>query len=300
MHIATSFLEQNFESLSKVLAAASKFGILAGGACVIGYSLKVGHFPQDLSVGDGMLFLMAAACFGVIYTFFMASLVALGISISPLTRLVVRLIIWITSLFRKRAKQQLYEFAPFEWSAVLFALFAVFIILALGSRDSTVYWHLPLLSVGLYFFYSVYRDSGNKLRKIEAIENSVVHTTEKENIAQLGNPENLRKAQLFSLATILIVPLVLGGVSGQLLDAAMRAAHVRVEKATIYVKEPYSSLIPKSAGAAPKNVPVGYTGFDKALVLFKGFGKTTVISFEDGNISRKLEIPNEYLIVEDR
>lgn len=299
MHINTAFLEKNLGSLLKIVTAASTFGILVGSTCVIGYSLKIDHFPQDLSVGDGLLFLMAATCFGVIYVFFTASLVALGISISPATRIAVRLAVWIINLFRKRKVQQIYEFAPFEWSAVLLALFAAIIILALGNRDSTAYWHLPLLSIALYFFYSFYRASGNKIKEIEAVENSVIYTAEKENITQLGNPEKLRKNQLFSLAIILISPFILGGVSGQLIDAAMRASHVRVEKATIYVKEPYSLLIPKSVAATVQSTPPGYIAFDKTLVLFKGFGKTTVISFQDGNTTRKLEIPNEQLIVEN-
>lgn len=282
------------------MAAAAKFGVLVGGTCVVGYSLRIDHFPQDLSVGDGLLFLMAAACFGVIYVFFIASLVALGISLSPAVRIVIRLFVWVANLFRRHKIRQLYEFAPFEWLAVLFALFSFIIILSLGSRDPSVYWSLPLLSIGLYVFYSIYRSSGNKLKNIETISNAVLHTAEKETIAQLGNPENLRKVQLISIAMILLSPLVMGGVTGQLVDAAMRMAHVRVEKATIYVKEPFSSLISKSAVTTNRNTPVGYTAFDKILVLFKGFGKSTVISFQDGSTVRNLEIPNDQLIVEEQ
>lgn len=298
MTVTTSFLEQNFESLTKILTAASKIGIFVGGTCVIVYSLNIGHFPQDLSIGDGLLFLMAAGCFGVIYVFFVASLVGLGIFFSPLTRTVAQIIIRMLTFFRKRKPKQIYEFAPFQWTSVLFALFALMLIYALGLRDSSVRWNLPLLSVALYFFYSIYRASGIKIRKINEIQDSIVHSNEKDDIFQFGSTENLRKAQLFSLSVMLLFPLVFGGVFSQLLDAAMRAAHVRVENATIYVKEPYSSLIPKSAATAIKNVPTTYTKFDGVLILFKGFGKTTVISFKDGNISRKLEIPNEQLIVE--
>ena len=71
MSTTTSPLERNVESVSKIVALASKFGVLVGGVCVISYSLRINHFPQDLSVGDGILFLMAAACFGVIYIFYL-------------------------------------------------------------------------------------------------------------------------------------------------------------------------------------------------------------------------------------
>jgi hypothetical protein len=300
MSISTSSLEKNIESVSKIATTASKFGVLVGGVCVISYSLRINHFPQDLSVGDGLLFIMAAACFGVIYVFFTASLVSLGITLSPAIRAVFNVLVWGVNLFLKRKAEPAHTFAPFQWLAVLFALFSVVIILALGSQDSTAYWNLPMLSVGLYLFYSVYVSSGNKIKKIETVKNAVLHTDEKEDIVQLGDPEKLRRVQLFGLAAILLLPLLIGGVSGQLLDAAMRTAHVRVEKPVIYVKEPYSSLLPKALTSKSRCAPKDYTAFDGTVVLFKGFGKTTVVSFPDGTATRKLEIPNDQLIIENR
>ncbi len=298
MFINTSSLEQNLNSLSKIITCALKLGILIGGVCVIVYSLKIGHFPQDISAGDGLLFLMAAACFGVVYVFFVASLVALGISVSPVVRVVFKFSVRGVNLFYRQKKQPVHEFAPFEWTAILFALFSIFIIIVLGSRDTAAYWNLPLLSIGLYFFYSLYLSFGKNIKQIEIVNNSLVHTTEKENIAQLGNLESLRKRQQFILAIILFIPLAIGGVSGELLDATMRMTHVRIEKSIIYIKEPYSSLIPKLIAATDHSAPKEYTPFDKIVVLFKGFGKITVISFQDGNTIRKLEIPNDQLIIE--
>lgn len=295
-----SSLEKNIESVSKLATTASKFGVLVGGVSVIAYSLRIDHFPQDLSVGDGLLFVMAAACFGVVYTFFVASLVSLGIAFSPAIRIVFKLVLWVGALFNKPIPEPKHAFAPFEWTAILFALFSLIIILALGRENSMVYWSLPLLSLGLYFFYSVYVSSGNKIKKIEAVKNSVVHTSEKENVGQLGDPGKLRRGQLFSLATILIMPLLVGGVSGQLLDAAMRVAHVRIEKANIYVKEPYSSLLPNTLVSKSLRTPKEYVAYEGAIVLFKGFGKTTVISFSDGSMTRKLEIPNDQIIIDIR
>lgn len=228
MSISTSSFEKNIESVSKIATTVSKFGILVGGVCVITYLQRINHFPQDLSFGDGLLFLMAAAYFGMIYVFFIACLVSLGVTLSPAIRVVFNVFVWGVNLFRKRKAEPLHMLAPFQWSSVIFALFSVFIIQTLGSQDSTAYWNLPMLSVGLYFFYSVYVSSGSKIKKIETVNNSILYTYEKESVAQLGDPEKLRRMQLFSLTTILMMPLFIGGVSGQLLDAAMRTAHVRV------------------------------------------------------------------------
>ena len=85
------YLEKNLNLLSACLSIAFKFGVFTGGSCVILYSLRIGHFPQDLSLGDGILFLMAAACFGIVYIFFTISLISLGMLISPLIKIITKL-----------------------------------------------------------------------------------------------------------------------------------------------------------------------------------------------------------------
>lgn len=300
MPLIPSSFEQNLESVLKIATASSKFGVLVGCICVIAYSVRISYFPQDLSVGDGLLFIMAASCFGVIYAFFVGSLVSLGIFASPATRGLFHLIVWGVNLFKKRKVRPEHKLAPFLWTSPLFSIFAIIIILLFGHKDSRVYWSLPMLSVGLYLFYSVYLSCGKKIKEIETLRNSLVHTEAKENISQLGDVENLRTGQVFSLLTILVIPLLLGGVSGQLLDAAMRAAHVRIEKAVIFVREPYSSLLPKSLVSTDRPIPKDFIAFDGVVVLFKGFGNTTVISFPDGVKTKQLEIPNDQIIIEDR
>lgn len=278
-------------------SSASKFGVLVGGTCVLIYSLRINYFPQDLSLGDGLLFLLAAACFGVIYVFFTASLVSLGMCLAPVVRVGFSMYTWGSNRFLGKSAKPVHQLAKFEWPAVLLALFAVFSIFALGRREIMAYWNLPLLSIALYLFYSVYLSSGNKIKEIDLVKNSLLHIEDKENFTKLGDPEKLRAVQLFSLLTILIVPLLCGGVSGQLLDAAMRGAQLRIEKPIIYVREPYSSLFPRAL-VSKRSAPKDYTAFDGTVILFKGFGKTTVVSFPDGSIERKLEIPNDQIIVE--
>ncbi|MYN14209.1 hypothetical protein GSY71_13775 [Pusillimonas sp. TS35] len=300
MSLIPSSLVQNFESVSKIVGASSKFGVLIGGICIVLYCLRIKYLPQGLSLGDGLLFIMAAACFGVIYVFFVGSLVSLGIAVSPLVRAIFSIIAWGASLFKSRRFRAAHELARFEWVSLFFSIFSIYIIIVLGSKDPKVYWNLPLLSIGLYFFYSVYISYGNKIKKIEMIKRYRIHTEEKENIPQLGEVEKIRVGQACSLFVILLAPLFFGGVSGQLLDAAMRAAYIRIEEAVIYVKEPYSSLLPKARISNNKISPKDYIAFDGAVVLFRGLGTTTVISYAEGVNSKKIEIPNEYIIVESR
>lgn len=290
-------LSKNIEGLLKVMTLASKAGILLGGICISAYSLKIGHFPQGLTIGDGLLFMLAAACFGMIYVFFVASLVSLGVTMSPLIKYLSKMYLWTYKFRAVKKPAQVYDFAKFKFSYLMFALFALLFIFGLGSNDHNVYWNLPLLSVAMYFFYSSYLSSGEKIKNLEISLKSIVKVDEKDNSA-ISKIENLRKAQVLSLGALLVMPMFIGGVTGQILDGAMRQAHVRVENATVFVKEPYATLMPITAKSSVQPLPSQYVKFEKIAVLFKGLGTTTVLSFIEGKVEKRLEIPNDQLIVD--
>jgi hypothetical protein len=289
-------LSKNIEALLKVLTLMSKLSILIGGICISAYSLEIGHFPQGLTIGDGLLFMLTAACFGIIYVFFVVSLISLGMVLSPITKFFLKVHLW-TYKFRSTPKPvQVYEFAKFKWIYVIFAVFAVMFILGLGRRDMNAYWNLPLLSIAMYFFYCTYLSSGDKMRSIEASLQKLVHINETRDSSK-GKIETLRKAQILSLAVLLLMPMFTGGVTGQLLDGAMRKASIRVEKATIYVKEPYATLLPAANKSPIQSSPNQYVKFEKMVILFRGLGNSTVLWFQDGTEEKKLEVPNDQLII---
>ncbi|MGL6275679.1 hypothetical protein ACSZME_08475 [Aeromonas dhakensis] len=242
---------------------------------------------------------MAAACFGIVYIFFTISLISLGMLISPLIKIITKLAIKLSSIFREKPFRQRFELAPIEWPLIFLSIFAIFFIFILGGNEPTAYWNLPLVSITLYLLYSAYQSNGSKLNKLILLESAAIHTNEKDKIHEIGCPNNIRKNQMLIITAMFAIPLLIGGVSGQLLDAAMRAAHVRVDNSIIYVKEPYSSLIPAHFEIASDGIPDGYKKFRGILISFKGFGKTTVINFTENKKTRKLEIPNESLIAEE-
>lgn len=78
----------------------------------------------------------------------------------------------------------------------------------------------------------------------------------------------------------------------------MKATGIREEKVSLYVKEPYSRLIPKNLSNFKENnlLQNSYCLFYDLTILFQGFGKSTVVSFKQGDEITKLEIPNDHLI----
>jgi hypothetical protein len=287
---------QRIEALLKGLTLISKLAILVGGICISAYSLRIGHFPQGLSIGDGVLFMLAAACFGMVYLFFVGSLVSLGVVMSPLIKFGVKAYLFTYKFRSARKPNQVYEFAKIGWIHGMFSIFAISTILLLGRNNENAYWNLPLLAVAMYFCYSTYSSAGEKIKELRKNVNSLVQidstmASGKEKL------ENLWKAQVISLGMMLAMPVFVSGVTGQLLDAAMRGAHIRIEKSNILVKTPYSALLPAVRRAKKQVVPEQYVEFENLSVLFTGLGTATVVSFIEDGKEKQLEIPNDSMIL---
>jgi hypothetical protein len=269
-----STFEKNVESLSKMATAFSKLGIFFGGILVVTYSLRIGHFPQDITLADGLLLMTAATCFGLIYIFFLACLISLGMVLSyiclPFAKIFGKIYFCIT----KKEIEPVHELTPFQWPLAILAVISMLLIQILGERNNDLYYILPVISVLLYLFCSVFASWGNRVNKIENIEGSVIYTHEKEKLSSTAELTKSKINRVIFFFAILTLPLITGQVFGELLDAAMRAAHIRVENSTIYVKEPYSTLLRNALQVVDKDIPDGYTGFTGAKILFNGFGNT--------------------------
>ncbi|HEK1686077.1 TPA: hypothetical protein SMR42_002434 [Pseudomonas putida] len=300
MKTVISSLESTAESLLKLTGTALKFSIALGSACVIIYALRIGHFPKGLTLGDGLLFMLAASCFGVVYAMFAGCLVSLGIALSIVIRPTFKFIFKCIQKKTNPKKEIKYEMAPFHWGATPFALVAIVLIWLFGQRDIVAYWNLPLLSIALYIFYSIAKSAGAQYRQHERLLNSAIVTPEKDELQSSGKAGKQKSAYLVSVTLVMLLPLVMGGVSGLLIDGAMRMAQVRLEHATLYVKSPYSALIPDALEAKELKTPEGYKAYADITVQFKGFGNTTVIAFKDGALRRQLDIPNDQIIVENK
>lgn len=292
--------EDYFDTFGKVLGALIKLGIFVGGSCVVVYSLRIGRFPQGLSVGDSLLLVMAGICFGAAVGVFIASLVGLGVTLSPL----VRLVFWIASKasrkFANTVNKSPYALAPLSWFAALGALLAVIIIVRVARREPSLAWNLPLLSITLYFIYSVFVSAGRQLVELMRVVESRVDTPLRSDFSTLNRIAKLKEARWAAPLFIVTIPLFFGGATGEILDGSMRAAKIRLESPIVYLKQPYSSLMPKALDAPTLQGPVDYVAYKDVTVLFNGFGTITVLAFKDGNRRRTLDIPNEYIIVERR
>ena len=76
-------LDKKLDVIGKILSLAFKLGVVVGGAVLLFYCWKIGYFPQDASVGDGLLFILLAIAFSGAYLFFVVCLTSLGLLLRP-------------------------------------------------------------------------------------------------------------------------------------------------------------------------------------------------------------------------
>jgi len=78
----------------------------------------------------------------------------------------------------------------------------------------------------------------------------------------------------------------------------MEKTGVRIEKATLYIKEPYANLIELPQTTTKELKQYKTFIFKDVKVLFQGIGKSTLVSYKVKDIEKQLVIPNEYITVE--
>lgn len=325
-----STLIKNIQSLSKIIASLVTFTTLIGLILVVIYSFRIDYrVLKDLSlINDGLGFLMAAICFGLIYLIFLALMLSLGIFMSPAIKGIVHLFILVGSKICKSEfyksgatkiyKSKLYkltkqnshhlhyypnlkfQFAKFDLFSIPFSLISIYFILILQTHDYILAWILPIFSASLYIIYSHYISYGNEIKQSEESCKSVIYIPVKKHLLSKSQLEYFRKKQITCIGLALVLPLFLGNTFNELLNGAMRLAQIRIERPIIFIKEPYSSTLPISLISNAHKPLGGYKEFEGITVLFDGSGKNTIISFQDSNQTRIVPIPKEYIHVEHK
>ena len=296
-----SSIDSSIESISKLIRGFIGLCICIGCLIVIFYSIRIGSFPQGVSLGDGLLFLMAAGCFGVIYATFIGCMTSLGVMLSP----VLKLILWcVRKAFRHNKKLEScfkkldsYSLAQFSLWSVPFGLLALLIIITFARYNPDIYLNLFLLALLLYFSYSVVLYTGE--RYWEAVKLSLnIRSETPEKPVSLNDCNEHKFVFLTSIICFVFIPLIFGGVTGQLLDNSMRLVKLRIDSPILYVKMPYSNLLPESLLAKDAAVMSDFIAFEGITVLFRGVGNVTTVIFKDGEYTRQLGIPNDQVIIE--
>ena len=301
-----STIDKRLDIASKFLGLSFKVGILLGGIILLFYCYRIEYFPEGATVGDGMVFLFIVAAFGGLYAFFTLCLLSLGILLRPIWELIQKAIIkagllW-ASVFNKEITPQPIHFIKGDSSIIVFALFGLLMIVMFGLYEPRVIGTLALTSFGCAALASAYKESSLKIKKLETDRDGLLNKDTSLSVEE--RDEKLGKLKTFQMAIISIIfllPLLVGGVSGKLLDGAMRLTNVKEDKVSVHIKKPYSDLLVTS-GVAYDSSPMGkdYVLFPGVSILMNGIGVNTVIETSVKDKSRKWSIPKNSIYVEMR
>ncbi|NUT87633.1 hypothetical protein HNO91_14455 [Pseudomonas corrugata] len=293
MREATSELEKQIDLATKLLSLAAKVGLLTGGTCIVSYLLGNGHYPQGVSIGDSLLFLVAAFCFGVICLYFSVSVTAAGVLLAPMFVPVLRFLIWVTTIFRAEKSKAELKLQKITFLTVFFGICGVLTIYFLARKNPLEHIPLVLLPIFQYVVYSAFLQQNNKIKAAYGPPPKIADTESSETDARV-DVKPMKRLRAMIAGLLILTPILMGGVTSDLLQTAMSLAKIRIERATILVKPPYANLLP-----APQDSPLqDYKTFENATVVFRGVGNSTLIEMRTADTAIRLEIPNDSIIIE--
>lgn len=290
-------LDKQLDIANKALSLVFKVGLIIGGSVLLGYCWKIGYFPRDVSVGDGLLFFILAIAFGGIYLLFTASLTCLGVTLRP----VWYGIYWVFSygiemynmVFGSNKTVPEFNIITGKAEHLFFALFGLLFVWGFGYFDFKIVGSLIVAVFGCALLWSWHQESDNEILEIESKENITADDNKKVLL--------LKKQQKLLAFAIIIIPILFGGVSGKLLDGAMRLSNVKEDKVTVHIKKPYIKYVEEHNIEAKKSsLGKDYGTFENMNILFNGFGKNAVLIQNGIERSVNIIIPNDHLIVVPR
>ncbi|WP_416775890.1 hypothetical protein ACNFJN_12020 [Xenorhabdus budapestensis] len=290
-------LDKKLGVINKILSLAFKLGVTLGGAVLLFYCWKIGYFPQEVSVGDGLLLILLAVAFGGVYLFFVVCLTSLGILLRPVWHGLQSLFLLLLRGYEKATGKST-KYTPFiiEKGGIelfIFAIFGLFFIWGYSLSDVRVLATLVLCVWGCALLWSLYQQSSREIDQLEQKE--IITDDDSNRLKHLGN------WQLLTLGAILVIPLLIGGVSGKLLDGSMSLANVRTNAAVVHIKEPYVKYATEyGLKGKESNFGSEYAKFENVSISFNGFGKNVVIEAIGSDGTVPLVIPADHVHIIQR
>ncbi len=284
-----SQIKDFFDLISSFFKALFAFSLIVGGGVLMGYFQSIDYYPFDISVGDGLFFTMIAIAFGFYYSLFLMLITSLGLKLRPLWLGLEKSCFFIKNKFSISPGQNELIFTPNKTERVLWfpALLGLWWVWGL-SRPS-IY---PINIQPFFFLLFISWLCAHSFDEIIEISKS---------LPGLTGDEQRRKKQ-FRIAyffTLFFAPLILGGITSNLVSGAMRTLKIRNDNVVVHLKNPYPTYAAE-AGVDGTKSAFGdeYLKYEKVEVLFSGLGKYTVLSVKgkDQRI-RKIIVPTESAIV---
>lgn len=306
--LTTRFLN-NFSQWHEVGLTIIKTIIAIGVLCLVAYLLTISYIPSEISFGDTLIFLLIFVACSLVYTGLSIVLFFLGISLMPIVYLVISTVDKYLPPHVRIGKKLLFpKISILTLGASLYLLYTIRGLLLLHWKIS---FYIAITSAFISLFYYAFYINRQKIKefsnKFENLKDIIDDPDASENLKTFAKTKLKRlethikdsiQISFFLIMTPLVPMFFIGDIGKVFLDFTMQKTGVRIDKATLYIKAPYATLInlPKTTNKELNQYQTYI--FKDIKVLFQGIGKNTLISYKVKNIEKQIVIPNEYIIIE--
>lgn len=294
---------EKYDTIGKMFSLFLKASIAIGFIVLIFYLLMNSAYPENMSLGDGILFVVIAGVFGAIYLLFVSSLTAVGtlpFSLKDSAAAIARI------LFQKKFKWRLikhYVRKHFDTFLATFGLsilggYIVYLFILGAVKEGDLRTLIAAIGVPLASAY-IWRSHQALEQKVRRLNLRISNT--KNQLAESATevPITLqRQPNRFTLVLLLLaVPLPLGfGLKG-VTNATMRAVNIREENVSIHIKEPYVTYM-KEHRFEGKESPFkgGYLKYENFTLVMQNIGENVFLRSNDGQ-ELVVKIPKSHIMI---
>lgn len=306
--LTTRFLN-NFSQWHEVGLTIIKTIIAIGVLCLVAYLLTISYIPSDISFGDTLIFLLIFVACSLVYTGLSIVLFLFGISLMPMVYLVFSTINkYLPPHVRIGKKLPFPKISILTLGASLYLLYTIRGLLLLHWKISL---YVVITSAFISLFYYVFYINRQKIKefnnKFENLQDIIDDPDASENLKKFARTKLKRlethiKDSIQISFILILIPLIpmffIGDIGKFFLDFTMQKTGVNIDKANLYIKAPYATLIDLPKTTTPELSEHQTFIFKDVKVLFQGIGKNTLISYKTKKFEKQLVIPNEYITIE--
>ena len=306
--LTTRFLN-NFSQWHEVGLTIIKTIIAIGVLCLVAYLLTISYIPSDISLGDTLLFLLIFVACSLVYTGLSILLFLFGISLMPMVYLVFSTINkYLPPHVRIGKKLPFPKISILTLGASLYLLYTIRGLLLLHWKISL---YVVITSAFISLFYYAFYINRQKIKefnnKFENLQDIIDDPDASENLKKFARTKLKRlethiKDSIQISFILILIPLIpmffIGDIGKLFLDFTMQKTGVNIDKANLYIKAPYATLIDLPKTTTPELSEHQTFIFKDVKVLFQGIGKNTLISYKTKKFEKQLVIPNEYITIE--
>lgn len=277
-----------------VLSFIFSVGLALGGIVFVLYCLKIGYFPQDISFGDGVLFIFLAITFGFLYLSLVLWLTSIGLIARPVLHILQKAYMLLRRI-KTKITGNTSEYIPFTIEAPIAPLYAyavagLFFFFDFNHFNLYAFALLMICAFLCALMWSTYLQNHREIK--ELIEKDALNEEESLRLKQK------KELQPAFISAVFLTPLIISGITGKLLDAAMRMSNLRIDSAVVHIKEPYATYMNESGVDGEKSkFGSDYYKYSDVNILFRGIGKYIVVEKNNGKNEIPLTIPADSIFI---